>query len=84
MANMMILPILKSAVVIFAKSAIVGLLNSATFAEFSLGDKGTEYHLKIEPLLGNANQLTVPTYYPLQASAALRVFFHSSQRGPPN
>jgi hypothetical protein len=35
MANMMILPFLKSAAVLLAKSAIVGLLNSATFAEFS-------------------------------------------------
>ncbi len=41
MANMMILPFFKSAAVILAKRAIVGLLNSATFAEFSLGDMVT-------------------------------------------
>jgi hypothetical protein len=35
MANMMILPFFKSAAVILAKRAIVGLPNSATFAEFS-------------------------------------------------
>jgi hypothetical protein len=35
MANMMILPFFKSAAVILAKRAIVGLLNSAFFAEFS-------------------------------------------------
>jgi hypothetical protein len=35
MANMMTLPFLKSAAVILAKKAIIGLLNSATFAEFS-------------------------------------------------
>jgi hypothetical protein len=35
MANMMISPFLKSAAVVLAKRAIVGLLNSATFAEFS-------------------------------------------------
>jgi hypothetical protein len=42
MANMMISPILKSAVVLFAKSAIAGLLNSATFAEFSYCYVGTD------------------------------------------
>jgi hypothetical protein len=35
MANMMMSPLFKSAAVILAKRAIVGLLNSATFAEFS-------------------------------------------------
>jgi hypothetical protein len=35
MANMMISPFFNSAAVILAKGAIVGLLNSATFAEFS-------------------------------------------------
>jgi hypothetical protein len=35
MANRMILPFFKSAAVILAKRAIVGLPNSATFAEFS-------------------------------------------------
>jgi hypothetical protein len=35
MANMMISPFFKSAAAILAKRAIVGLLNSATFAEFS-------------------------------------------------
>jgi hypothetical protein len=35
MANMMLSPFFKSAAVILAKRAIVGLLNSATFAEFS-------------------------------------------------
>jgi hypothetical protein len=35
MANMMISPFFKSAAVLLAKKAIVGLLNSATFAEFS-------------------------------------------------
>jgi hypothetical protein len=35
MANMVISPFLKSAADILAKRAIVGLMNSATFAEFS-------------------------------------------------
>ncbi len=35
MANMMISPFFKSAAVKLAKKAIVGLLNSATIAEFS-------------------------------------------------
>jgi hypothetical protein len=35
MANMMMLPFSKSAAVKLAKKGIVGLLNSATFAEFS-------------------------------------------------
>jgi hypothetical protein len=35
MANMMILPFLKSAAVVLAKRAIVGVMNSASFAEFS-------------------------------------------------
>jgi hypothetical protein len=35
MVNMMILPFFKSAAVVLAKRAIVGLLNSATFVEFS-------------------------------------------------
>jgi hypothetical protein len=35
MANMVLLLFLKSAAVIMAKRAIVGMLNSATFAEFS-------------------------------------------------
>ena len=35
MANMMISPFFKSAAVILAKRAIAGLLNSATFSEFS-------------------------------------------------
>ncbi len=42
MANMTISPFLKSAAVVLAKRAIVGLLNSATFAEFSSGDQCTE------------------------------------------
>jgi hypothetical protein len=42
MANMMISPFLKSAAVVLAKRTIVGLLNSATFAEFSYGDMVTD------------------------------------------
>jgi hypothetical protein len=41
MVNMMILPFLKSAAVILAKRAIIGLLNSATLVEFSMGDQWT-------------------------------------------
>ena len=47
MVNMMILPFLKSAAVILAKRAIVDLMNSATFAEFSCGDQWTDM---FEPL----------------------------------
>ncbi len=36
-ASMMLSPFLKSAAVILAKRAIVGLLRTATFAEFKLG-----------------------------------------------
>jgi hypothetical protein len=35
MANMMISPFLKSAAVVLAKSAIVGVMNSASLVEFS-------------------------------------------------
>jgi len=35
MANMMILPLLKSAAVILAKKAIVGVMSSASLVEFS-------------------------------------------------
>jgi hypothetical protein len=35
MVNMVLLPFFKLAAVIMAKRAIVGVLNSATFAEFS-------------------------------------------------
>jgi len=38
MANIMMSPFFKSAAFILAKRAIVGLLNSANFAEFSSGD----------------------------------------------
>ncbi len=38
MANMVLLPFFKSAAVIMSKRAIVGMLNSDNFAEFSLGD----------------------------------------------
>jgi len=44
MANMMILPFFKSAAFIFAKRAIIGLLNSASLAKFSSGDLLTAFH----------------------------------------
>jgi hypothetical protein len=42
MANMMISPFLKSAAVVLAKRAIVGVMNSASLVEFSWGGMVTE------------------------------------------
>jgi hypothetical protein len=43
MANMMTSPFLKSAAVVLAKRAIIGVMNSASLVEFSSGDKWTVF-----------------------------------------